>query len=258
MKRSVEVAEASPRVKRNDLSIYHTYERAWWDAKDPTFMPLRALAPARLRFLERHLPSQLETLSFLDLGCGGGYLALPLAKRGARVTGLDRAEGALNAARAQAQVEQVSLSLIHGDAQQLPFETASFDVVLCTDVLVHVPEPAGVIAEIARVLRPDGWLYFSTLNRTLLARLLLITLAEDWLKLVPRGTHDPDKFIRPEELDGFLGQAGLVRGRTEGLGPVGIRAHGMLKFGYCPSRAVMYHGVARKRDAHGTLLQNKS
>lgn len=254
MKPAQQVKAGSAPPQRNDLTIYHTHERAWWDGADPFFMPLRALAPARLRFLMRSVP-ELTQGTILDLGCGGGYLTLPLTREGIQVTGLDRAEGALRAARTQAQKEGLNVNLVCGDAETLPFESETFSGVVCTDLLVHVPDPARVLLEIGRVLRPGGWLYFSTLNRTWLSRLVMITLAEDWLGLVPRGTHDPQKFIRPAELHTFLANAGLQPVHCEGLGPVGLSTQGVLKFGWIPGSLVMYHGLVRKpgRPAAHTL-----
>jgi 2-polyprenyl-6-hydroxyphenyl methylase/3-demethylubiquinone-9 3-methyltransferase len=227
---------------RNDLSIYDTVS-PWWDPVDPLFAPLRALAPARMAYLRR-AGLTVAGRRVLDVGCGGGFMSEPLAAAGGEVIGVDIAPGALEAAAARLASRGLTADLRLGEGAALPVEGGSVDLVVCTDVLVHVPDPAAVIREIGRVLRPGGALLVSTISRTWLARLVMITLGEDLLGLVHRGTHDPEKFIRPAELSGWLSEAGLTLAGLEGVGPVGLDRRGRLRFGRHPTLAVMVQGHA--------------
>ena len=228
---------------RNDLSIYDTVE-PWWDPADRRFAPLRALAPARMAYLDRNGLS-VAGQAVLDVGCGGGFMTAPLAAAGGEVIGVDIAQGALDAAALQLAAHGLSAELRLGEGASLPVQTDSIDLAVCTDVLVHVPDPRAVVLEIGRVLRPGGVLLVSTINRTWLSRLVMITLGEDLLRLVHRGTHDPAKFIRPEALSAWLGEGGMALAGLEGVGPVWIDRRGRLTFGRHPTTAVMVQGHAR-------------
>jgi 2-polyprenyl-6-hydroxyphenyl methylase / 3-demethylubiquinone-9 3-methyltransferase len=130
--------------------------------------------------------------------------------------------------------------------EALPYDDAIFDAVVCVDVLEHVGDLNMVLEQVARTLRPGGLFLFDTINRNPLARLATITIAEDVLRLLPRGTHDPAMFIKPRELQRALQGAGLVPGPITGLGPRGINRRGDLIFGPLPLTAVLYMGTARK------------
>ena len=182
----------------------------------------------------------------LDLGCADGFMAEALAARGARVTGIDPASGAIDAARAHARAQGLQICYDVGVGEALPYVTASFDAVVCVDVLEHVVDLNKVLSEIARTLRPGGMFLFDTINRNPLARLATITIAEDVLRLLPRGTHDPSMFIKPAELRAALQGAGLVPGAITGLGPRGINRRFDLTFGPLPLTTILYMGVARK------------
>lgn len=159
-----------------------------------------------------------------------------LVEAGADVTGVDIAEGALEAAREA--VPQARF--LQGPADVLPFEEHTFDRVVCTDVLVHVPDPRPVVAEMARVLKPGGLLFVSFINRNPLARLAMVTLGEG-LGFVHRGTHDPAKFIKPAELLSWANRAGLQCVHEEGLGPTGWDQG--FTFGRHPTTTVMVQQV---------------
>ena len=133
-----------------------------------------------------------------------------------------------------------------GLGEALPYDDASFDAVVCVDVLEHVADLAKVLSEVSRTLRPGGVFLFDTINRNPLARLATITLAEDLLRLLPRGTHDPAMFIKPRELRSALQGAGLVPGATTGLGPRGLNRRLDLTFGPLPLTVILYMGIARK------------
>ena len=225
----------------NDLDIYDEFN-PWWNDADPMLKPLRRLAPARTRFLLRHTK---PTGRILDLGCGGGYMLDALAHPDVDLAGVDLAHQALRAADKRARSERYPCLLAQASADALPFFDQSFDGIVCTDVLVHVPNPEVVIHEIARLLKPGGWLHFSCINRNPLAHLIMITFGETILKMVPRGTHDSQTFIKPRTLLTMLGNAKLGVHQMEGLGPVGWHSGGFT-FGKHPLKTVMYQGIAHK------------
>jgi 2-polyprenyl-6-hydroxyphenyl methylase/3-demethylubiquinone-9 3-methyltransferase len=162
------------------------------------------------------------------------------------VTGIDPANDAINAARTHAREGGLAISYDVGFGETLPYEKDGFDAVVCVDVLEHVADLNKVLSEVSRTLRPGGLFLFDTINRNPLARLATITVAEDILRLLPRGTHDPAMFIKPRELRTAMMDAGLVPQMMTGLGPRGIDRKFNLTFGPLPLKTVMYMGVARK------------
>ena len=235
---------------RNDLTIYNTVADRWWSDDIRWVRTLKNLVPGRLAWFDRHIDWQGRDV--LDLGCAGGFMAEALARRGAHVTGIDPAADAIDAARAHARESGLRIGYDVGVGEALPYESASFDAVVCVDVLEHVADLTKVLSEVARTLRPGGLFLFDTINRTLLARLATITVAEDMLRLLPRGTHDPAMFIRPAELRAAMQQAGLVPGPVTGLGPRGLNRRLDLIFGPLPLTAILYMGIAQK-PAQGAL-----
>ncbi len=206
--------------------------------------PLRRLVPARVNFLGKDFDGASRVL---DLGCGGGYMIDGLARDNVSIIGVDLAHQALVAARNRAHQKQYDATLLRASAMELPFADDSFDGIVCTDVLVHVPDPGKVVDEIGRVLKPGGWLHFSSINRNWFAHLIMITLGEKWLRMIPKGTHDSGTFIRPHELSSMLAKANLRVSRSQGLGPVGW-SKGAFTFGAHPFKSVMYQGLAIKAD----------
>lgn len=235
---------------RNDLTIYNTVADRWWSDDIRWVRTLKNLVPGRLAWFDRHIDWQGRDV--LDLGCAGGFMAEALARRGAHVTGIDPAADAIDAARAHARESGLRIGYDVGVGEALPYESASFDAVVCVDVLEHVADLTKVLSEVARTLRPGGLFLFDTINRTLLARLATITVAEDMLRLLPRGTHDPAMFIRPAELRAAMQRAGLVPGPVTGLGPRGLNRRLDLIFGPLPLTAILYMGIAQK-PAQGAL-----
>lgn len=229
---------------RNDPTIYNKVADRWWSDDIRWVRTLKNLVPGRLAWFDRHIDWQGNAV--LDLGCAGGFMAEALAQRGAEVTGIDPATEAIDAARAHAREGGLRIGYDVGVGEALPYDSASFDAVVCVDVLEHASDLNKVLSEVARTLRPGGMFLFDTINRNPLARLATITLAEDVLRLLPRGTHDPAKFIKPAELHTAMQVAGLVPGATRGLGPRGINRRFDLTFGPLPLTAVLYMGVARK------------
>lgn len=234
---------------RNDLTIYNTVADRWWSDDIRWVRTLKNLVPGRLAWFDRHIDWQGRDV--LDLGCAGGFMAEALARRGANVTGIDPAEDAIDAARAHARESGLRIGYDVGVGEALPYESASFDAVVCVDVLEHVADLTKVLSEVARTLRPGGLFLFDTINRNPLARLATITLAEDVLRLLPRGTHDPAMFIRPTELRAAMQRAGLVPGPVTGLGPRGLNRRLDLTFGPLPLTAILYMGIAQKPATGG-------
>ncbi|MGY9047408.1 hypothetical protein P775_12295 [Puniceibacterium antarcticum] len=229
---------------RNDLKIYDDVAARWWSDDIRWVRTLRNMVPGRMKWFDQQ--TDWPGRSVLDLGCAGGFMAEALARRGASVTGIDPATDAIAAARSHAASEGLSIRYDTGVGEDLPYPGACFDRVVCVDVLEHVQDLAQVLAEVTRVLKPGGLFLFDTINRNPLARLATITLAEDVLRLLPRGTHDPALFITPAELRAALLTAGLTPGPTTGLGPRGLNRRGDLTFGPLPLRTVIYMGTARK------------
>jgi 2-polyprenyl-6-hydroxyphenyl methylase / 3-demethylubiquinone-9 3-methyltransferase len=229
---------------RNDLTIYDKVADRWWSDDVRWVRTLKNLVPGRLRWFDRHV--DWRDRDVLDLGCAGGFMAEALAARGARVTGIDPASEAIEAARRHARASGLSIAYDVGVGESLPYEALSYDAVVCVDVLEHVADLNRVLAEVARVLRPGGLFLYDTINRNPLAHLATITMAEDILRLLPRGTHDPAMFIRPAELRAAMQGAGLVPGPMTGLGPRGVNRRLDLTFGPLPLTTILYMGAARK------------
>lgn len=235
-----------PPIKRNDLDIYDAVADRWWSDEIRWVRTLKNLVPGRLSWFDAQVDWAGKAV--LDLGCAGGFMAEALDERGAKVTGIDPASDAITAARAHAAQEGRDIRYDAGVGEDLPYADASFDIVVCVDVLEHVQDLAKVLAEIERVLRPGGIFLFDTINRNALARFATVTVAEDVLRLLPKGTHDPAMFIKPGELRDGMKKAGLVPGRFTGLGPRGLNRRGDITFGRLPLTAILYMGLARKPE----------
>jgi 2-polyprenyl-6-hydroxyphenyl methylase/3-demethylubiquinone-9 3-methyltransferase len=198
----------------------------WWNPSGK-FRPLHQLAPARLSFVRdetcRHFSrdardlSALTGLTVLDVGCGGGLMSEPVARMGARVTGIDPAEANVRAAAAHADESGVEVVYRAAMVEALVAEGLSYDAVMCLEVVEHVPDPAAFLIDVGRLVRPGGLLLLSTINRTLKSFALAIVGAEHILRWLPVGTHQWDRFITPEELEGYVTAAGLRAGRRSGL-----------------------------------------
>lgn len=229
----------------NDLALYDDVADQWWRGETRWLRVLANMVPARLRFFDRHM-ADWGGKAVLDLGCAGGFMAEAMARRGAVVTGVDPAARAVAAARAHAEAEGLDIRYDVGAGEDLPYADAAFDAVVCVDVLEHVADLKQVLAEVRRVLKPGGWFLFDTINRTWLARLVVVIGAERVLGLLPRGTHDPAKFIADGDLRERLDALGFDVGRFSGLGPTGIDRRGDFTFGLLPLTAILYIGAAQK------------
>jgi 2-polyprenyl-6-hydroxyphenyl methylase/3-demethylubiquinone-9 3-methyltransferase len=231
----------------NDLGIYDREAASWWAPRGP-FATLRHFNPPRFRFFDRFVPSWAG-LRVLDLGCGGGLTAEVLAQRGAQVIGIDRSLPSLRTAHRHARQGAAVIGYAGGDAGALALADHSVDVVVCVDVLEHVPSVPRVLAECARVLKPGGWLLFDTINRTWLARVVVVWVLEHVVRLVPRGTHDWRMFITPAELRAHLDAAGFAAPTIRGFDIVGRRRDGALVVHFDDNTALTYIGAARRAGA---------
>jgi len=232
---------------RNDLTIYDAVADQWWSDDIRWVRTLKNMVPGRLSWFDTQI--DWTGKSVLDLGCAGGFMAEALAERGAKVTGIDPAADAISAARGHAETTGHDIRYDVGVGEALPYPDGAFDAVVCVDVLEHVADLTKVLSEVARVLKPGGLFLFDTINRNPIARLATITMAEDVLGLLPKGTHDPAMFIKPAELTNALHGAGLVPGPMTGLGPRGLTRRGDFTFGRLPLKQVIYMGVASKPKA---------
>ncbi len=202
-------ARAEANVDVAELEKFQSIAARWWDPHSE-FAPLHRINPLRLGWIERCAGGSLEAMSVLDVGCGGGLLAEAMAARGAQVTGIDLAEKSLQVAELHALDSGIDVQYRCIDVEALANEQPShYDVVTCLEMLEHVPDPGPVIAACAALVRPGGLVCFSTINRNPKAFLLAIVGAEYLLRMLPRGTHDFERFIRPSELVGAARRAGL-------------------------------------------------
>ena len=200
--------ELPPNADRGELSKFDALAHRFWDPRGE-FRPLHLLNPVRLGFIAGH--ARLAGARALDVGCGGGLLSEALSRAGATVTGIDLAPGMVEVARLHAAEEGLNVDYRVAAAEELAADLAgSFDVITCMEMLEHVPQPARMLATLAALVRPGGALFVSTLNRNLKAFLLAIVGAEYVLKLLPRGTHEYDRLIRPAELARWARAAGLT------------------------------------------------
>ncbi|CAM4241463.1 MULTISPECIES: bifunctional 2-polyprenyl-6-hydroxyphenol methylase/3-demethylubiquinol 3-O-methyltransferase UbiG [Pseudoalteromonas] len=186
-------------VDPNEIAKFEEIAERWWD-REGEFKPLHDINPLRLDFINDKCEG-LFAKTVLDIGCGGGILTESMAKLGANATGIDMGQEPLNVAKLHALEVGVNV-----DYQKVPAEEfaamhqSEFDVVTCMEMLEHVPDPESIIRSVAQLVKPGGHVFFSTLNKTTKAYLLAIVAAEKLLKMVPEGTHEHDKFIRPSTL----------------------------------------------------------
>lgn len=199
-----------------ELAKFSELAHRWWDT-DSEFRPLHQINPLRLGWIDGL--AGLSSKVVLDVGCGGGILSDSIARKGANVTGIDLSTKALRVARLHALEAQTSnLQFREVSVEALAAEQpASFDVVTCMEMLEHVPDPASVVKACAQLVKPGGWVFFSTINRNPKAFALAIVGAEYILNMLPRGTHEYAKLIRPSELAASCRAAGLDVTHTCGL-----------------------------------------
>ncbi len=205
----------STNVDPAELAKFESVADKWWD-KSGEFKPLHEINPLRLDYINER--SALAEKRILDVGCGGGILSEGLAQRGAEVTGLDLAEANLVTARQHAEKNSLSINYQNIAVEELAAEQpGSFDIVTCLEMLEHVPDPASIVQACATLVKPGGHLFFSTINRNPKSYLFAIVGAEYLLNLVPRGTHEYMRFIKPSELGLWARQANLRVNDVSGM-----------------------------------------
>jgi 2-polyprenyl-6-hydroxyphenyl methylase/3-demethylubiquinone-9 3-methyltransferase len=203
-------------VDAQELAKFSELAHRWWDPESE-FRPLHQINPLRLEWIDEL--AVLRGKRVLDVGCGGGILAEAMARRAAQVTGIDLAAKPLGVARLhalEAGVENLEYREVATEALAAE-KPGAFDVVTCMEMLEHVPDPAAVVRACAQLARPGGWVFFSTLNRNPKSFLFAIVGAEYVLRLLPRGTHEYAKFIRPSELSRWSREAGLATQASRGM-----------------------------------------
>jgi 2-polyprenyl-6-hydroxyphenyl methylase/3-demethylubiquinone-9 3-methyltransferase len=198
---------ASPNVDAAEVHKFEALASRWWDPNSE-FKPLHDINPLRVDYIDQRAP--LAGCKVIDVGCGGGLLSEAMAARGAQVTGIDMGEAPLTVARLHQHESGVQVDYQRTTAEHMAAEhPAEFDTVTCLEMLEHVPDPASVIQACADLVKPGGDLFFSTINRNPKAYMLAIIGAEYLLRMLPRGTHDYRKFIRPSEMVRWARAAGL-------------------------------------------------
>ncbi|WP_220635213.1 bifunctional 2-polyprenyl-6-hydroxyphenol methylase/3-demethylubiquinol 3-O-methyltransferase UbiG [Georgfuchsia toluolica] len=202
-------------VDPKELAKFGDLAHRWWDPNSE-FRPLHEINPLRLDWIDRHVG--LDGKRVLDIGCGGGILAEAMAGRGAIVTGIDLSEKPLGVARLHLYESGLKVDYRQVAAEELASEMpAAFDVVTCMEMLEHVPDPASTVRACAELVKPGGAVFFSTINRNPKSYLFAVIGAEYILKLLPRGTHDYARFIRPAELARYAREAGLQNEEIIGM-----------------------------------------
>jgi 2-polyprenyl-6-hydroxyphenyl methylase/3-demethylubiquinone-9 3-methyltransferase len=191
-----------------EIAKFEALANRWWDP-DGEFRPLHRMNPLRANYIDARSPVAGRTV--LDVGCGGGILCEALAQRGASVTGIDMGDAPLAVAELHLVESGLDIAYRRVAAEELAADSpGAFDIVCCLEVLEHVPDPLSLVTACAHLVRPGGDLYFATINRNPKSYLFAIVGAEHVLRLLPKGTHDYARFIRPSELGGWLRQSGLL------------------------------------------------
>ena len=201
---------------------------SWWDSEGLAG-PLHCINPARFDYF-KSVAGNLQCVKVLDVGCGGGILAESFAREGALVTGVDLSRASLAAAKRHSLSSQLPIDYANSVGESLPLLDSSFDIVVSADCLEHVSNLDSVIRECARVLKPSGLFLYDTINRTLRSRIVAVWLFERVLGLIPKRTHDPNMFIKPEELYSVMSRHGISNCETRGLGPQGSPVSALLGF----------------------------
>ncbi|MBQ0756553.1 MAG: bifunctional 2-polyprenyl-6-hydroxyphenol methylase/3-demethylubiquinol 3-O-methyltransferase UbiG [Amphritea sp.] len=202
-------------IDPQEIAKFEELASRWWD-RESEFKPLHDINPLRVDFIDQL--ASLNGKKILDVGCGGGILSEAMAHRGAEVTGIDMGEAPLKVAKLHGLESGVSVSYRQITVEELAMEQpGSYDIVTCMEMMEHVPDPSSIVDACSRLVKPGGHVFFSTLNRNPKSYMMAIVGAEYLLKLVPKGTHDFKKFIRPSELASWIRQSGLQSKKITGL-----------------------------------------
>lgn len=212
---TIYMSQTHSNVDHQEIAKFEELASRWWDPYGE-FKPLHEINPLRLEYIDRRV--NLAGKTVLDVGCGGGILSESMAQRGATVTGIDLGEAPLSVARLHKYESGVEVNYQRISAEELADRDAGeYDVVTCLEMLEHVPDPASTIRACSQLVKPDGHVFFSTINRNPKSYLFAIIGAEYILKLLPRGTHDYAKFIRPAELESWIREAELTTRELTGM-----------------------------------------
>ncbi len=203
-------------VDKNEIHKFEVLAHRWWDTGSE-FKPLHEINPLRLGYIEQHARG-LKDKKVIDVGCGGGILSESMALRGAQVTGIDMGETPLSVARLHSLEAGVEIDYQQITAEEIAEKQAGqYDVVTCLEMLEHVPDPGSVIAACSKLVKPDGHIFFSTINRNPKSFAFAIIGAEYVLNMLPKGTHEYAKFIRPSELESWAREKGLKLENITGM-----------------------------------------
>lgn len=247
-------------MKKNDLEFYDLSADSWWE-EDAKIYALYYLNQPRFEFCDRFV-SNWQDLKVLDVGCGGGFTCEFIAKKGAIVSGIDQSAKCIRQADIHAVSSGLEIDYQQGFAESLPYRDRALDVVICVDVLEHIADLSKTVKEIHRVLKPNGLFFFDTINRNLKSKLVMIWLLENILQEIPRGVHDWEKFIKPEELTDLLHKTGFNSVDIKGFDLFGGRLHenilsyirykktGNFKGQINNNTSLMYIGKAVKSDKY--------
>ncbi|WP_110687355.1 bifunctional 2-polyprenyl-6-hydroxyphenol methylase/3-demethylubiquinol 3-O-methyltransferase UbiG [Salinicola aestuarinus] len=215
MTQTQETGATNANVDRAEIAKFDALAGRWWD-REGEFKPLHEINPLRLGFIDQHV--SLAGKQVIDVGCGGGILSEAMAQRGATVTGIDLGEAPLSVARLHQMESGVEVDYRHASVETMAEERpGEFDVVTCLEMIEHVPDPSSVIQACAKLVKPGGHLFFSTINRNPKSYAFAILGAEYVLRLLPRGTHEYRKFIKPSELSAWCREYGLEFRNQTGL-----------------------------------------
>ena len=199
--------ENKENIDRAELAKFEAIASSWWDPESE-FRPLHDINPLRLNYIDER--ASLHGKKVIDIGCGGGILSESMSRRGATVTGIDMGEAPLSVAKLHKLESGVEVEYIHSTAEAMAEKNAgAYDIVTCLEMLEHVPDPASVIKSCYELVKPGGHVFFSTINRSPKSYAFAIIGAEYILKLLPKGTHDYRKLIRPSEMSSWARKAGL-------------------------------------------------
>ncbi len=224
----------TPNADPAELARFNALAARWWD-ENSEFRPLHCINPHRLDWIDGLV--SLRGKAVIDVGCGGGILAESMARRGAQVCGIDLAEKALLVAQSHAQANGMDVLYARSSAEDwAQTHAAQYDAVTCMEMLEHVPDPGAVIAACSAMVKPGGWVFFSTINRNVLSYLTAIVAVERVLRILPVGTHHYKRLIKPAELCAMASSHGLVLREQRGLGynPLTerFRLHGFMGIAY--------------------------